>query len=276
MGKLSRDRRDIYYRKAKQEGFRARSAYKLIQIDEKYNIFDDVKRAVDLCAAPGSWSQVLSTKLLHNSEYSESQAKEACDTTSNDEETPLIVAVDLQEMAPIDGVNIIKGDITSQKTVDQILEYFQGEKADLVLCDGSPDVTGLHDIDEYIQNQLLISSLSITTKLMKKGGTFVAKIFRGENISRIYQQMFYYFELVDCCKPESSRNSSLEAFIVCRFFKFDDKQDPANTCFKIPDPLTVPFISCGDLSEYDPDRTYETEYTSSLEPIQPPINAPYH
>lgn len=276
MGKLSRDRRDIYYRRAKQEGFRARSAYKLIQIDEEYNIFNDVTRAVDLCAAPGSWSQILSTKLFNYSENGENKAKEADSINLNNKATPLIVAVDLQEMAPINGVNIIKGDITSQKTVDQILKYFQGEKADLVLCDGSPDVTGLHDIDEYIQNQLLVSSLSITTKIIKKGGTFIAKIFRGENISRIYQQMFYYFELVDCCKPESSRNSSLEAFIVCRFFKFDDNQDQSESNFKIPDPLTVPFISCGDLSEYDPDKTYETEYTNSLEPIQPPINAPYH
>ncbi|OII70758.1 methylase [Cryptosporidium ubiquitum] len=276
MGKLSRDRRDIYYRRAKQEGFRARSAYKLIQIDEEYDIFNDVTRAVDLCAAPGSWSQVLSTKLFNNSEKSQIQAKEADNSDSNNKETPLIVAVDLQEMAPIDGVNIIKGDITSQKTVNQILEYFQGKKADLVLCDGAPDVTGLHDIDEYIQNQLLISSLSITSKLMRKGGTFIAKIFRGENVSRIYQQMFYYFELVDCCKPESSRNSSLEAFIVCRFFKFDDNQDQSESSLSIPDPLTVPFISCGDLSEYDPDKTYEAEYSNSLEPIQPPINAPYH
>ncbi|KAJ1611905.1 FtsJ methylase [Cryptosporidium canis] len=236
MGKLSRDRRDIYYRRAKQEGYRARSAYKLLQIDEKYNIFSGVTRAVDLCAAPGSWSQVLSTRLLASADGGDIEHLGA-------RETPLIVAVDLQEMAPIDGVNILKGDITSQRTVDQILDYFQGKKADLVLCDGSPDVTGLHDIDEYIQNQLLTSSLSITSKLMRRGGTFVAKIFRGENISRIYQQMFHYFELVDCCKPESSRNSSLEAFIVCRLFKFDD----------------VPFISCGDLSEFDPDKTYETD-----------------
>lgn len=272
MGKLSRDRRDIYYRRAKQEGFRARSAYKLIQIDEKYNIFNNVTRAVDLCAAPGSWSQVLSARLIGSADRYQGLAN---GEEQNCGETPLIVAIDLQEMAPIDGVNILKGDITSKRTVDQILEYFQGKKADLILCDGSPDVTGLHDIDEYIQNQLLISSLSITSKLMRKGGTFIAKIFRGENISRIYQQMFYYFELVDCCKPESSRNSSLEAFIVCRFFKFGDGQDPSK-CPEIPDPLSVPFISCGDLSEYDPDKTYETEYSSPLEPVQPPINAPYH
>ncbi|KAF7456100.1 putative tRNA (cytidine(32)/guanosine(34)-2'-O)-methyltransferase [Cryptosporidium felis] len=267
MGRLSRDRRDIYYRRAKQEGFRARSAYKLMQIDEEYNIFENVTRAVDLCAAPGSWSQVLSARLLDD-------FNESLESGGGTKEKPLIVAVDLQEIAPIEGVNIIKGDITSQTTVEQILEYFQGGKADLVLCDGSPDVTGLHDLDEFIQNQLLISSLGIASKLMKKGGTFVAKVFRGENISRIYQQMFCYFELVDCCKPESSRNSSLEAFIVCRLFRFGDAS--SSEVSNIPDPLSVPFISCGDLSEFDPDKTYEAEYECSLLPVQPPINAPYH
>ncbi|KAK6588852.1 ybr061c-like protein [Cryptosporidium xiaoi] len=260
MGTLSRDRRDIYYRRAKQEGFRARSAYKLLQIDEEYSIFRNVTKAVDLCAAPGSWSQVLSSKLTEN--YGENK-NEGC-------EMPLIVAVDLQDMAPIDGVKIIQGDITSQSTVSQILNFFNGEKADLILCDGSPDITGLHDIDEFIQNQLLMSSVGITCKLLKYGGTFVAKIFRGENISWIYNQMFCYFELVDCCKPESSRNSSLEAFIVCRNFKYSDSN------VNIPDPISVPFVSCGDLSEYDPDRTYETDYNDSLKPVQPPINAPYH
>ncbi|KAH8742186.1 hypothetical protein FG386_003513 [Cryptosporidium ryanae] len=260
MGGLSRDRRDIYYRRAKQEGYRARSAYKLLQIDEEYSIFRNVSKAVDLCAAPGSWSQVLSVKLVKNHEQN----------SNIDSERPLLVAVDLQDMMPIDGVNIIKGDITSQNTVDQILNYFNGEKADLILCDGSPDVTGLHDIDEFIQNQLLVSSVGITCKLLKHGGTFIAKIFRGENISWIYSQMFCYFELVDCCKPESSRNSSLEAFIVCRNFKYPN----GNT--SIPDPISVPFISCGDLSEYDPDRTYDTDYNDPLKPVQPPINAPYH
>ncbi|OII77913.1 tRNA-methyltransferase protein [Cryptosporidium andersoni] len=253
MGKLSRDRRDIYYRRAKQEGYRARSAYKLLQVDQYYPIFKGVNRAVDLCAAPGSWSQVLSQKL-----------------NCNENNNALIVSVDLQDMAPIEGVNIIKGDITSQNTVDIILDYFGGEKADLVLCDGAPDVTGFHDIDEFIQNQLLLSALSITTKLLCDGGSFVAKIFRGENIAFIYQQMFYYFEYVDCCKPASSRNSSLEAFIVCRNFN-----STKLTRDLISDPFSVPFIACGDLSINDPDRTYETNYSAPLQPVQLPINAPY-
>lgn len=95
MGRTSKDKRDIYYRKAKEEGWRARSAFKLLQIDESFNLFEGVSKVVDLCAAPGSWSQVLSRKLI-----------------KKDESTIKIVAVDLQPMAPLPGVIQIKGDIT--------------------------------------------------------------------------------------------------------------------------------------------------------------------
>ena len=105
---------DIYYRKAKEEGYRARSAYKLMQIDDEFKIFSNVQRAVDLCAAPGSWSQVLSTKLYE----SEEERKNTDDCR--------VVSVDLQEMAPIEGVTIIQGDITTQATVDKILTIFKG------------------------------------------------------------------------------------------------------------------------------------------------------
>ncbi|PNY16352.1 ribosomal RNA methyltransferase 1-like protein [Trifolium pratense] len=111
MGKASRDKRDIYYRKAKEEGWRARSAFKLLQIDEEFNIFEGVKRVVDLCAAPGSWSQVLSRKLYL-------PAKLAPD--AKDEKLPLIVAIDLQPMAPIEGVIQVQGDITNARTAEVV------------------------------------------------------------------------------------------------------------------------------------------------------------
>ena len=96
---------DIYYRKAKEEGYRARSAYKLLQINDEFNIFDGVTRAVDLCAAPGSWSQVLSNRLYGSDE--ERKTAQAL----------RVVSVDLQEMAPIDGVGIVQGDITRHETL---------------------------------------------------------------------------------------------------------------------------------------------------------------
>jgi tRNA (cytidine32/guanosine34-2'-O)-methyltransferase len=93
-----------------------------------------------------------------------------------------IVAVDLQKMAPLEGVIQIQGDITKFETAVQIVEQFEGERADLVVCDGAPDVTGLHDIDEFIQAQLVLAALNITTHVLKISSTskFIAKIFRGK------------------------------------------------------------------------------------------------
>lgn len=126
MGKTSKDKRDIYYRLAKEEGWRARSAFKLLQLDEEFRLLDGVNRAVDLCAAPGSWSQVLAKRLCADRQGEKGK----------------IVAVDLQAMAPLPGVIQLQGDITKRSTADAIIAQFQGEYADVVLCDGAPDVTG--------------------------------------------------------------------------------------------------------------------------------------
>merc|ERR1719163_55852 len=138
--------------------------------------------------------------------------------TEEELEDVKIVAVDLQAMAPLPGVIQMQGDITKLSTANKIVDHFSGGKADLVVCDGAPDVTGLHDIDEYIQAQLLLAALNITTHVLKKGGTFVAKIFRGKDVSLLYSQLRIFFKRVSCCKPKSSRNSSLEAFVVCEDF----------------------------------------------------------
>ncbi|KAJ3126183.1 putative tRNA (cytidine(32)/guanosine(34)-2'-O)-methyltransferase [Nowakowskiella sp. JEL0407] len=268
MGKGSKDKRDIYYRLAKEQGWRARSAFKLLQIDEEYNLFEGVTRCVDLCAAPGSWSQVLSKKL------------------SEQTESPTIVAVDLQAMAPLPGVIEIQGDITKKSTADLIISHFDGQLADLVVCDGAPDVTGLHDMDEYIQAQLLLAALNITTHVLRPGGNFVAKIFRGKDITLLYAQMKVFFPLVTCSKPRSSRNSSIESFIVCQNYTppqgyvptminplLDFTYGPQNELTGV-NRVIVPFISCGDLSAFDSDQTYE-EVDTVLDPIQAPILPPY-
>ena len=153
MGKFGKDKRDIYYRLAKEEGYRARSAYKLLQIDDRFHVLQGVKRCVDLCAAPGSWSQVLSRR-LH------------ADKSGQDDDVK-IVAVDLQAMAPIPGVIQLQGDITNHSTAAAIINHFDGLTADLVVCDGAPDVTGLHDIDTYIQAELLLAAVNITTHIIK-------------------------------------------------------------------------------------------------------------
>lgn len=265
------------------------SAFKLLQVDEEFDIFTGVKRAVDLCAAPGSWSQVLQRKLLGiDSTYRSSNATTdgsgsggdsggACgDTDSNsdleafkqmmdekmqeldrmdvdtqtihnvdddddvdddnggddgcgsgdgdmeqqtqEQQPPIIVAVDLQEMAPLKGVIQIQGDITNEKTAREIIEHFSGEKADLVVSDGAPDVTGIRDLDEYLQSQLILAALNISIRVLREQGTFVAKIFRGKDSTLLYSQLSMFFDRVYCTKPKSSRNSSIEAFVVCLGF----------------------------------------------------------
>lgn len=260
MGKNSKDKRDIYYRKAKELGYRARSAFKLLQIDEEFRLFDSTKHVVDLCAAPGSWSQVVAQRMLRDLKYDDAR----------------IVSVDLQEMAPIEGVITFQGDITRQETLDRIKEELGGHQADLVLSDGAPDVTGMHDIDEYVQSQLILSALNVVTHLLRPGGSFVAKVtdairgpcehflllfpftpsvnppsyllppfirlsihlclfeylpptpslpveyqsshqvFRQKDTEMLYGRLRVFFPNVHIAKPRSSRNSSIEAFVVCQ------------------------------------------------------------
>eukprot|EP01117_Protostelium_nocturnum_P012708 TRINITY_DN4689_c0_g1_i3.p1 TRINITY_DN4689_c0_g1~~TRINITY_DN4689_c0_g1_i3.p1 ORF type:complete len:257 (-),score=78.25 TRINITY_DN4689_c0_g1_i3:8-778(-) len=247
MVKSSKDKRDIYYRKAKEEGYRARSAFKLLQINTEYNIFQGVKRVVDLCAAPGSWSQVLRNKILL--------------PNANDPEIK-IVAVDLQDMAPLEGVYQMKGDITKLSTAQQIIQHFEGKQADLVVSDGAPDVTGLHDVDLYNQNQLILAGLNITTHMLRKGGTFVAKIFRGKDMNLMYSQLKLFFPDVTMVKPKSSRNSSLEYFVVCQNYSPPEDYTPTminpmsnehysqGTLMTGSNSVIVPFLACGDLNGY--------------------------
>ncbi|EPY52484.1 tRNA 2'-O-ribose methyltransferase [Schizosaccharomyces cryophilus OY26] len=272
MGKSSKDKRDAYYRLAKEQGWRARSAFKLMQLDEQFHLFEGAKRVVDLCAAPGSWSQVLSRRLIEN-----------FDSTASSEERPRIVAVDLQPMAPIDGVHTLQLDITHPKTLSIILSQFGNEPADLVVSDGAPDVTGLHDLDEYIQAQILLAAFNMAVCILKPGGKFVAKIFRGRDVSLLYSQLRLMFRKVTCAKPRSSRASSLESFVVCEdFCPPPDFQPDLSKPLCVVDPNCsheiAPFIACGDLDSYDADATYPIDSTSKatpLEVVQPPTAPPY-
>jgi tRNA (cytidine32/guanosine34-2'-O)-methyltransferase len=257
MGKSSKDKRDAYYRLAKEQNWRARSAFKLIQIDEKFDIFSyeepsKCTRVVDLCAAPGSWSQVLSRILIKGESYGrrawmERQARKASQLgTQNPDvrtdfeqlsisEQPVlkprenvkIVALDLQPMSPLEGIKILQADITHPSTVHRVLkeldpdwdENNETHRVDLVISDGAPDVTGLHDLDIYIQAQLLYSALTLAMKILRPGGKFVAKIFRGKDVDLIYAQLKLVFVRVHVAKPRSSRASSIEAFVVCEDYR---------------------------------------------------------
>lgn len=224
-----------------------------------------------------------------------------------------IVAIDLQPMAPLEGITQLKADITHPSTVPLLLkaldpdfdENNEQHRVDLVISDGAPDVTGLHDLDIYVQSQLLHSALALAMKVLRPGGKFVAKIFRGKNVDLIYAQLKTVFESVHVAKPRSSRASSIEAFVVCEGFvpikgwtpnigeskvfdraptnkqtrvvredgivelRFDDEEND-------PKRWIAPFLACGDLSAWDSDATYRLpEGHVSLPPVQPPTAPPY-
>lgn len=268
MGKSSKDKRDAYYRLAKEQNWRARSVFKLIQIDEQFDLFDhenpeNVRRVVDLCAAPGSWSQVLSRVLIKGESFgrrawvqkkrkeklallrssngdSNVQGKEERRSLEQHDLNPRqnvkIVSIDLQPMAPLEGITMLKADITHPSTIPLLLRALDPEAyedpslssapsavrqphpVDLVISDGAPDVTGLHDLDIYIQSQLLFSALNLALGVLRPGGKFVAKIFRGRDVDLIYAQLRTVFQKVSVAKPRSSRASSLESFVVCEGF----------------------------------------------------------
>eukprot|EP00002_Diphylleia_rotans_P027554 TRINITY_DN5528_c0_g1_i1.p1 TRINITY_DN5528_c0_g1~~TRINITY_DN5528_c0_g1_i1.p1 ORF type:complete len:309 (-),score=72.21 TRINITY_DN5528_c0_g1_i1:154-1080(-) len=275
MGRSSKDKRDIYYRKAKEEGWRARSAFKLLQLDDEFQLFQGAERVVDLCAAPGSWSQVISRKL-----YGDRDPATVQDTK--------VVSVDLQPMYPLPGVIQLQGDITKRETAEAIIANLGGNKADLVVSDGAPDVTGLHDIDEYIQSQLILAALNISTFVLREGGSFVAKIFRGKDITLLYAQLRIFFTSVLVSKPKSSRNASVEAFVVCRDLRLPPGYVPSmeqpildfpygeENPFLGPNRIIVPFLSCGDLSGCDADanQPLDSDYVYRA-PVQPPIDPAY-
>ncbi|KAM0680536.1 hypothetical protein GINT2_001224 [Glugoides intestinalis] len=208
MATACNERRDYYYYQAKVLGYRARSAFKLLELDEKHNILSDpaTEKIVDLCAAPGSWSQVISEKVKGRG-----NAK--------------IIAVDVQEMVAIEGVEVIKEDITSKTCLKLISNAFNNEKADLVVCDGAPDVTGFRDLDEFLQTDLLTAALSLCLQISKPNSSFVAKIFKGEFTDYVVKHFMKFFKVVELEKPKSSRKDSAEWFIVCKGMQVSE-EDP--------------------------------------------------
>lgn len=227
----------------------------------EFDLFANVSRVVDLCAAPGSWSQVLSRVLIkgekfgraawqdrearlrqqmlgviptgHEIESHEELARNlaAQHAASKPRDDVKIVSIDLQPISPLAGITTLRADITHPATVPLLLSALDPEHnnnngsdkaanpVDLVLSDGAPDVTGLHDLDIYVQSQLLFAALNLALCVLKPGGKFVAKIFRGRNVDVLYAQLKIFFEKVIVAKPRSSRASSVEAFIVCVNFR---------------------------------------------------------
>lgn len=204
---VKKQRLDKYYNLAKEKGYRARSAFKLLELDKKYGFIKSARVAVDLCAAPGGWMQVLAQEMPVNRK---------------------IIGVDLDPIKPLGGdcVSFI-GDITTIECRRTLVELLDGHQADLFVHDGAPNFGASKEKDHFVQNDLVLSALKLATEFLKEGGAFITKIFRSENFSKIVQVLERLFNRVDVTKPLSSRSESAEIFAVCRGFKSSDYIDPS-------------------------------------------------
>ena len=190
---VNKQRRDTFVRQSKVDGYRARSAYKLIEIDEKFKIFKGGISVIDIGAAPGSWSQY-AAKVIKNGR---------------------LISIDLKEMEPIGNTTQIKGDFTSEKIQDEIKKNIKN-KIDVVMSDMAVNTTGIKNIDSIQTGELCKEAMFFAKDLLKDSGFFISKIFMGGTFNEIVAEGKKYFKEVKVFKPKSSRKDSKESFIICR------------------------------------------------------------
>ena len=181
-----------YYKRAKREGYRARSAYKLLQIQKKYDIMSPGDVVIDLGAAPGGWSQVAA------------------------EIAGRVIAVDLDHMQPIEGVTFIQGDMTEDETLEQIKRRV--DEADVVISDMSPELTGNYTMDQARSVWLSYNAFKVARELLRPNGSFVCKVFMGEDYEEFRDEVRDVFNLVKPFTPKASRKSSSEIYLIAKQF----------------------------------------------------------
>ncbi len=195
--KLTEATRDYYRKLAKNAGYRSRSAYKLLQLNRSYGIFRPRQAVVDLGSAPGGWIQV---------------AKQQAGVDS------LIIGIDIKQIRPLEGVTILRGSIDDAKIIDNVLKLIGG-RADIVLSDLSPNLSGIWDLDHSRQISLTRSALAAALKILRRRGASVFKVFEGELLNGLKEELKNHFQRVYINKPKASRQRSSEQYIVCFGFE---------------------------------------------------------
>jgi len=193
---INKQRRDIYIRQSKIEGYRARSIYKLKEIDEKFKILKQAKYIVDLGAAPGSWSQYLAKNIKNGK----------------------ILSIDLIKFEPIKNTYQIIGDFTDEKFKTQIKKYFNN-KIDVVVSDMAVNTTGNKNLDSIVTGELCLEAMKFAVDTLNQNGKFVSKIFMGSSFNEIVADSKKLFKETKVYKPLSSRKDSKENFIICKFLR---------------------------------------------------------
>lgn len=194
---LNERKNDFYYKKAKQLNYRSRASFKLHQIDERFGVFRTGDAVADLGAAPGGWLQIAQERVGPEGK---------------------VVGVDLQHIDPLPGVGTIRGDITKPETVEE-LKQLLGGKADTVISDMSPNISGSYSMDHARSVDLCTHALNFARQTLKPGGTLVMKIFEGDMINEFLKEVRKSFSQVRLHAPKASRSCSSEIYIIAKGFK---------------------------------------------------------
>ena len=190
---INKQKRDIYVRKSQVEGYRARSVYKLIEINEKFKIFKNGYSVIDIGASPGSWSQYVAKSVKGGR----------------------LVSIDLKDIEKIENMIQIKGDFTESDTQEKIKSYFRS-KVNVVLSDMAVNTTGIKNIDAIYTGELCKEAMLFSKDILTKEGNFIAKLFLGKSFNEIVALAKTIFKEVKVFKPKSSRKESKESFIICK------------------------------------------------------------
>jgi len=193
-----RQANDPYVQRAQREGWRSRAVFKLEEIDKKQRLFRNGSVVLDLGAAPGGWSQYAAQKVLPKGR---------------------IIAIDLLEIEPLDGVEFIQGDFTADIALQQLLAALGEDKADLVMSDMAPNISGMRSVDQPRSMYLAELALDLAVQTLKSGGAFVTKVFMGEGFEELIGSCRERFSSVKVQKPAASRTESRETYIAARGFR---------------------------------------------------------
>lgn len=190
-------KREHYYKKAKQTGYRARSAFKLLQINNKFNIIKKDDFVIDLGAAPGGWSQVAKQIVGDNG---------------------TVIGIDLSSIKAIEGVIFLQGDITQEESISKLRKVIENKEVDVIISDMSPNISGNYNVDQACSVFLCEQALKTAKIYLKKNGNFICKIFEGEDLKDFLEKIKSLFITVKQFNPPASRKTSSEIYIIAKSF----------------------------------------------------------